>query len=212
METLTISTSRWLEIFPKGTFRDKDFLSVYLYKESETKLHVYFKVSLIDDCGDAEFKQFVYCPFGPGRDNYGIERIVSRELLFDKRASLLQNDTLTMNCEVQLLESAEEIKFNLDKIPSEEIFRQKKFSDVSVMVKDCDLSIKAHKVFLVTCSPGFEEMLVADESKKVLELEGFDFEVIEELINFLYYDTIDWAKMDKLAEPLLRASEKVLSI
>jgi hypothetical protein len=83
-----------------------------------------------------------------------------------------------------------------------ELCRDGAFSDLEIKVQG--KAIKAHKILLAAKSLVFAEKLC--ENQNVLELNGLEFEVAEQMINFIYDGKV--RDMEKYAKPLLEAAEK----
>ncbi len=76
------------------------------------------------------------------------------------------------------------------------------FTDLEVKVQE--KSIKVHKILLIASSSIFAEKL--RENQYVLELDDMEFQVAEELINFIYDGEVK--DMEKYAKPLLETADK----
>jgi len=94
------------------------------------------------------------------------------------------------------------------------IAEEEEFSDVTLVCDD-KYTIKAHKFILATFSPVLKNILMnsSESENPVISLCGFDFEVVNSLIEFIYLGKTDTCEkqLDKLYELAKSLEIKVLT-
>jgi speckle-type POZ protein len=83
-------------------------------------------------------------------------------------------------------------------------FNQRCFTDLEIKIKN--RSLEAHKVFLASSSSVLRKRLWKNQQSNVLELNDLDFEVAEQMINFVYDGKVE--RMEKYSKELLMVSEQ----
>jgi hypothetical protein len=118
---------------------------------------------------------------------------------------------LTPSLKIKEVASVDECKFVMNKnslsdCMSYDLLADRKFPDVTIKIND--KSIKAHKIILANASWRLRHMMLKDENLKVLAIDDLDFEVFEEMLNFIYEDEV--INMEKHATSLLEAANQVI--
>lgn len=195
----------YLTIFPKGEKEeDKDFLSVFLWIAHEVPVRVQCKISVIDQTGSEKHTDSLDRIFSPDT-GHGWPRLVPRDLLFNLENGLLDNGNLTFAVEIQFDKVS---KFATDdsalhsSIKLQQICRNKFFTDVTIKVQG--KSIEAHKFLLAESSLVLYSRMLLHKNQNILELDGLDFEVVQEMINFIYEDRV--LDLKKNVDALLTAA------
>jgi hypothetical protein len=192
--------------------KNKDFVSVYFpFQNNRRCYHGSYKLSITDKFGIARNTKNLECKLGYSfvRGNvWGWSHFICRYDLFDKDNGLIKDGTLTLSGSFDFVSDS---KFGLEKLISKEsgrisdMFREKIFADLQLKVHE--KSIKVHKVVLAASSSVLAESLQSlGENQNVLELEDVEFEVAEEMVNFIYDGTVK--DMEKQAESLLEVADK----
>lgn len=215
---------KWcLCIRPNGMDEEsKDYLSVHLLLVSSNKseLHAKFKFSIVNVNQEATniMESRGAFPFHPGKD-WGFRKFIPRATLFDNAYGLLPDDTLTIFCELQVLESVINIpgQNNIDqfKVPEcrlsddfRNLFESRdKFGDVIMNANGREFY--AHKAILSARSSVFAAMFEQDMGENKLsrvEVLDMDPEALHEMLRFIY--TGQTPNLDSMADVLLAAADK----
>jgi hypothetical protein len=121
---------------------------------------------------------------------------------------LLKDNTLTLAGEIKIVNKSKfviEDKEFKEADQLHQIFHKRSFTDLEIKIKR--RSLKVHKVLLAASSSVLRERLLKlRQDKNVLELNGLDFEVAEEMINFIYDGKVK--DMEKHSKELLMVSER----
>jgi speckle-type POZ protein len=199
-------SSRRIGVFPKGDrSASKDYVSVYFYLLKDHPSYASYEISIVDESGnlkDTFSKGRLFAKTGYG---WGRSKFISREKLFNLENGLIKNNTLTLTGKVEV--PSKNSKFwltNLKISESDElnnIFTKRLFTDLEVKVQE--KSINVHKILLIASSSVLAEKL--RDNQNVLELDDMEFEVAEELINFIYDGKVK--DMEKYAKSLLEAAD-----
>jgi hypothetical protein len=86
-------------------------------------------------------------------------------------------------------------------------FRKRMFCDIKLKIGE--RFIRAHKVFLAECSRTFYRLLTQNESRRQIEITDLSFDVLEEMIKYIYEDKVE--DMSRFAKDLLKAANQVIS-
>jgi hypothetical protein len=203
---------RNIQVCPKGFFGRHKNLFIWINLNPQNKAlydaeyYLFWKVSIIDQSGEKKMTQ--YDTFRGVFLDDEID-LVSRKDLFDEKNQLLENGTLTLAFEFSpvqqcIFRSNERKAANKDNILA--IYKQRKFTDLSLKLGD--KSIKVHRVLLVACSSLLNDRIEKlPENSNELDLHdlGVEFEVAEQMVNFLYDEKVE--VMEKYAKPLLAAAD-----
>ncbi len=183
---------------------------IYLSPKSDAPCDAFWKIAIIDQSGDEKLTQHIVFDDPDDALKYFV---VKREHLFDSKNQLLDDDTLTLAFKISTVKDSE-MKFQInenkqiDKKEFREIYKQREFTDLSL--KFGFKSIKTHRVLLASRSGLLKDRLSElPEDSNFLDLQdtGVEFEVAEQVINFLYDERVD--DMEKHAKPLLAAAIKL---
>jgi hypothetical protein len=121
---------------------------------------------------------------------------------------LLKDNTLTLAGEIKIVNKSKfviEDKEFKEADQLHQIFHKRSFTDLEIKIKR--RSLKVHKVLLAASSSVLRERLLKlRQDKNVLELNGLDAEVAEEMINFIYDGKVQ--NMEKHSKELLMVSER----
>ncbi len=121
---------------------------------------------------------------------------------------MLKDNTLTLAGEIKIVNKSKfviEDKEFKEADQLHQIFHKRSFTDLEIKIKR--RSLKVHKVLLAASSSVLRERLLKlRQDKNVLELNGLDFEVAEEMINFIYDGKVK--DMEKHSKELLMVSER----
>ena len=158
--------------------------------------------------------------FMQGKD-WGFKKFIRRDYLMDEAHGLLPDDKLTLYCEVSVVADSVNISGQNNqvqfKIPdcrlSDDLgalFDQSRFSDVTLAA--CGAEYKAHKAILAARSAVFAAMFEHEMEEKKhnrVEIRDMDKDVLGEMLRFIYTGKAN--NLDKLADDLLAAADKVMS-
>ncbi len=165
-----------------------------------------WQVSIIDQCGEKKFTQ--YMSRGLSNPTY----FILRNDLLDEKNKLLTDDTLTLFFSLSLTKDRNDLMIHksraIENADFYKTYKQRKFTDLTL--KFGDNSIPTHRVLLASRSDLLKDRLEKlPENSNVLDLEGVgvEFEVAEQVINFLYDERVE--DMEKHAKPLLAAAVKL---
>lgn len=199
-----------INVYPKGIREKcKDYLGLCMQVYSNLPIRGSYKFYLIDGLGRKKYEEsfdqiFQECNKDTG---YGSCYFAPRDEVFDVKNSLLVNDTLTLAGEVifdKELNFSTKSSMEQESKLLKELFSNRTFADVEIKIKD--RSIKAHKVVLAKCSRVLREKLI-NENSNTLELDNsLDFDVVEDLVNFLYDEPMN--KLQKNALTLLMLADQ----
>jgi hypothetical protein len=127
--------------------------------------------------------------------------------LFAKNSGLLKNNTLTLAGEIRILNKSKffvEVEESTETNQLKMMYQERSFADLEIKVKD--RSLKVHKVLLAASSSVFRQSLLELPEGSALELTDLDFEVAEEMINFVYDGRVK--ENGKHSKQLLMVSEQ----
>ncbi|XP_078234084.1 speckle-type POZ protein-like [Pogona vitticeps] len=149
----------------------------------------------------------------------GVEEFIKKEVLFDDNNRLLQNDELTLLCEVSVLEEpittsgkTQKIKLKVPECSLADemggLWRNQRYTDCCLCVGGQEF--RAHKAILAARSPVFSAMFEheMEESKKnQVNIKDIKPEVFKEMVHFIYSGKAP--NINQMAYDLLAAAEKV---
>lgn len=200
--------------------------SIFLLMYSENKSHIVpakFRCTILNKSYQEGPTNLTYHEFCPN-EGWGFREFVSKEVLLNQSVGLLPDDTLTIYCEIDALESHRPVQVPVSKFRDDmsELFDSPQFSDVTIDVNGTEF--KAHKVILATRCPVFLRMFRNDMlENKVNRVDITDLEplIIREMLIFIYSDSWSFEAMttpnkgdlsgrdtQPLALDLLRAADK----
>lgn len=203
-----------LKLFPKGGNEDyAGFVSLYLFNLSNRDITVTFSVSLLNQNNEivevqsAENQQF------EANKSLGFPTYVKKSFIFDSKNNIINNDKVTVLCEIILTKNSVRKKFNeltrrleeFDKF--EKLMINNEFSDITVKAEGKIYHL--HKCILTSCSDVFETMFKIDMKEKdqnLVEIDDIRSEVLDEFFRFIYTGKVN-KLMDTVGE-LLTAAEK----
>ena len=134
----------------------------------------------------------------------------------DTDGDLLQNDTLTIAYEIELLldyENRTVTSGNTEVLQCilgsdlMSLLEGGAYSDVTVIAGE--VTFKAHKAILTARSPVFRAMFendMTEAAKNCVEITDIDPQAVREMISYMYTGTAP--KVDKMADTLLQAADK----
>jgi speckle-type POZ protein len=138
---------------------------------------------------------------------WGWPQFIPRDQLFGKENGFIRNNTLYLTGSFDFID---ERIFELKQLESKagekmkDLFSRRSFTDLEIKVQK--KLIPAHKVVLAANSHVLAETLLDLKNQNVLELKDLEFEVAEEMINFIYDGKV--GDMEKYAKPLLDIADK----
>ncbi len=181
-------------------------MSVFIENQNDHNIHAVFDISVVDGSGNEKHTRKTSHNFVETEPDWGWSRFILREILFKKENRLISNNTLTLAVKIEV--TYKESDCLLSKLKSSEserihdLYNKRSFTDLEVKVQE--KSIRAHKILLVARSSVLAEQI--EENQNVLELDDLEFEVAEEMINFIYDGEVK--DIEKYAKPLLEAAEE----
>ncbi|KAM6164717.1 speckle-type POZ protein-like [Rhynchocyon petersi] len=228
MESSTFSSGandklKWcLRVNPKGPDEDsKDHLSLYLLLVScpKSEVRAKFKFSILNAKGEeteARASQRA-CRFVQGKD-WGFKKLIRRDFLLDEDNGLLPDDTLTLFCEVSVVQDYVNISGQntrkMVKVPECRLaddlgllWENSQFTDCSLCVAGQEF--RAHKAILTARSPVFRAMFeheMEESIKNRVQINDMDPEVFKEMMCFMY--TGKAPNLDNMADDLLAAADR----
>ncbi|KAJ8678606.1 hypothetical protein QAD02_014393 [Eretmocerus hayati] len=212
-----------IQLYPNGFDSNTgDYMSLYLKFEShdqddvEAKYHFSILIDSNVRIFGADSKN--YRLFTPGSD-WGFEKFISRDILFDERNKLLLNGSLAVCCKIDVNDRNSDI-FD-QQIPSsislpsfqnqllddfESLLEDKKCYDVVLVVNE--RKFYAHRAILVARSSTFAkrfENTIRRESLSVEQIKNVKEEVMEEILRYIY--TGEVKNIESVSGGLLAAAE-----
>uniref|UniRef100_A0A0K0EZY8 Speckle-type POZ protein-like (inferred by orthology to a human protein) n=1 Tax=Strongyloides venezuelensis TaxID=75913 RepID=A0A0K0EZY8_STRVS len=198
--------SEWcLHICPNGQDEDsKEYISVYLTLLKPDKAKAKYRFSILNDKKEEKNVKFVTESEDFVKDiSLGFSQFVKKVFLLDRSNSLLFNDKLTIQCEVEIIELKTENCSNPETLMNISIPQSKLSLDYgnlydSSFFYDCvikveDKEIKVLKAILAARSPVFHDIFTSasDESQtNIIEIKDFNVEVVEKILIYIYTDEV----------------------
>ncbi|KAM6163186.1 speckle-type POZ protein-like [Rhynchocyon petersi] len=214
---------KWcLQVNPKGVDHDhRDYLSLYLLLVScpKSEVRAKFKFSILNAKGEEtrSMESQRARRFVQGQE-WGFSKFIQRYFLLDKANGLIPDDTLTLFCEVSVVQDSVNISGQntrkMVKVPECRLaddlgglWENSRFTDCSLCVAGQEF--RAHKAILAARSPVFRAMFeheVEESKKNQVLINDVDPEVFKEVMCFIY--TGKAPNVDKMAGNLLAAAER----
>ncbi|KAM6163944.1 speckle-type POZ protein-like [Rhynchocyon petersi] len=214
---------KWcLQVNPKGVDEDsKDFLSLNLLLVScpKSEVRAKFKFSILNAKGEetrARKSPRTY-RFAQGQE-WGFKTFIHRDFLLDEANELLPDDTLTLFCEVSVVQDYVNISGQntrkMVKVPECRLaddlgllWENSQFTDCSLCVAGQEF--RAHKAILTARSPVFRAMFeheMEESIKNRVQINFMDPEVFKEMMCFIY--TGKAPNLYNMADDLLAAADR----
>jgi len=199
-----VATKWKLGLYPNGTTSAKDgYMSVFLCI-MDTNARASYKIYIQDQHGNETILLYYSNEFREmelrGRQN---------ALLIGQLKEKLNNDVLTLVCEMSVLETFYDIKKNHQLQMMKDLgkaFKEKKSVDVTVHCGD--MTFLCNKFMLVARSPVFEAMFqheTLESQTNVVNIKDIEPKVLEEM--FLYIQTGEAPNINNIAKELLVAAD-----
>uniref|UniRef100_A0AC35UB19 BTB domain-containing protein n=1 Tax=Rhabditophanes sp. KR3021 TaxID=114890 RepID=A0AC35UB19_9BILA len=200
---------KWcLSINPKGLDAEsKEYLSLYLLLvQANTKNEVQAKfkftiISTLEEKKNVKLESQRPYKFRTSKD-WGFRKYINRDFLYDDKNGLLTDDTLTIFCEVSLVQEVINVTGQTNMLRNLRIPQPTLTEDLTKLFEcglysDCVLEVKnkvfkAHKAILATRSPVFAAMFqhgTIESNENKIIINDLDGEVISELLRFMYTET-----------------------
>ncbi|KAL7289831.1 hypothetical protein TKK_0016230 [Trichogramma kaykai] len=201
---------------------------------SSCAFDVEYSVAVIDNSGEKCFAKSKKRRLTK-TTNYGkIGAFVNRSDLLGDEQLFLDNDTLTLRCDFVVIGDCNSSSFDaakpdqswcgLDELLAEERLKtldafetcllsseaEDESSDVTLRAS-CGRSLRAHKFVLSSRSPVFRAMFrqkMLEASSSQVEVADMDYQVLRELLRFMYAARVEGLDDDGLVAGLLDAAEK----
>ncbi|KAJ8675313.1 hypothetical protein QAD02_011099 [Eretmocerus hayati] len=203
-----------IDVYPGGLKEeDRNYVSIFLRMcNPSTTARIKFRIFILDvngckELGLGRIDSFCeFCTHGDHlRTSWGVGKSILRADLLS-RVLLSTNDQLIVLTEISHIDEPDFLS-PLDKFCKHgKHFNDQKFSDVKIIVKD--KTIHAHKLLLSDYDV-FVAMFEHDMREKkenVIHIEDFEFEVILELIRFIYTGKVH--NIGRIVQDLLIAADK----
>ncbi|UYV69899.1 SPOPL [Cordylochernes scorpioides] len=218
IESSTFSTPdkddlKWkLELYPHGKrFECEGYLSLYLTLESDcSDIDIEFKFSILSSTRK-KFNSMEIVSTFVNNSSWGYTKFFPKSSLFEKKATFLPNDQLTIFCEITVLNYPEDI-VDLNNDPLFKVsecswsqdmnllLESHNFSDVTIHVGD--RMFQAHKNILAARSSLFEAMFEHEmKDQNWINITDVEPTVMQELLRFMY--TGSSRNVEGMAEKLL---------
>jgi hypothetical protein len=185
----------------------KDFVSVFFYLLNNRPNYAAFELSIVDEFGHERYTKNTDHVF-VDENGWGWSQFISRNNLFKKENGYTKDKMLTLTGKYEFINQSG--KFVLEKLKtkaSEEInnlFNKRSFTDLELKIKEKVIDV--HKVVLAANSSVLaESLLKLGKNQNFLELDDLEFEVAEEMVNFIYDEKI---KDIENLEPLLEVADR----
>ena len=184
---------KW-KCYPNGIDKCKNSVSLYLMFSDGGEFTATYKMGIVSKSGDKKDVIQVGTPmtFHPG-EWFGLNSLISHQLLREKQVDLMPNDTLTVFLEITIkLDKGEES-------PEEKLSRDfanmllnSKFYDCTIVTEDREFH--CHKVILSGRSSVFDAMFTHDmreRDEKRIYITDFDPDTINDMIKYIYSGKVD---------------------
>ncbi len=186
--------------------KSKDYVSIFFFLENNRPNYCAIELSAVDELGNKKYTNQGDHIFVDAH-GWGWLEFISRKDLFDKKNGLIKDTKLTLTGKVEFVNESkfvqEKAKLKKNK-RFERIFEERSFTDFKIKIQE--KSIRAHKVVLAASSPVFAVYFVKYPNS-LMELEDLEFEVAEQMINFIYDEEV--GDMTKYAKPLLEVADEL---
>jgi len=216
---------KWcLRVNPKGLDEEsKDYLSLYLLLLSnKSEVRAKFKFSILNSKGEetkAMESQRAY-KFVMGKD-WGFKKFIRRDFLMEEANGLLQEDKLTLFCEVSVVQDSVNFsgQSSCTKIQVPECNLKTDLGELLKNSSMCDVifeidgfEIHAHKAILSARSEVFRSMFCPNsnfrenQTNTAVPIKDLERDVFQEMLQFIY--TGETEKLSHMADDLLAAADK----
>lgn len=208
-----VGTEWMIQLYPDGIYKS-GYVSVFLENMSAHEVNAELSFSILnhdrDKCHSLKVAKII-----PGeRGGAGFSKLISREDLLKKENNLLPNDTLTLLCELRVLEALEDSspyseRNSLDQLSEDfqKLFTSSDSSDITISVANKEFPV--HKSILCARSPVFTAMFKNDMKEKrsnVVKIADVDPKVMEKALVYIYTGRCDG--IYKMAGELLGVADK----
>ncbi|KAL1763418.1 speckle-type POZ protein, partial [Sigmodon hispidus] len=221
----TGANDEWcLRIYPNGVDEEsRDYLSVYLVLLSCAKNQVWakFQFGILNAEGQITYTYTTNCSrvyrFLP-RYGGGYKMFILRDFLISNAQSLLSDDSLTLLCEVSIVQDYLSIS-DEDSRPSIQVPRCTLADELGELQEngsfaDCCLVVagqefRAHKAILAARSPVFKAMFEHDmeeRRKNRVEIHDLEPQVFRAMMDFIYTGKVP--NLHSMADAVLFAADK----
>ena len=211
-------TTKWrLSLYPKGYIEEhKDSMSLILVNLSKNDVYIQTKISILNSKYEAECNASFphYKSFQDG-GYFCFPHFIQTKLLFVNKKDLLPEDKLTIFCKIFL----DKTKSYCEKIRNGKIeefddfgmlYLNNKLSDVSILLKNGEKKIPAHKYILAKKSRVFAVMFEQDmleNRNNEVKITDISTLVIKMMICFIYTGQLAKVGVSTLLD-LLKAADK----
>ena len=217
--------TQWkIRLFPKGLRPEaSEYLAVSLCNETGAEVNAGFELSILDSNETNQYSLKAIKQFASKTSNTGKawgNGLIALSRLQSQSSELLQNDSLTIVCNVTIFGPEEtvtiskqtEADYHVQKLEGlsqdfENLFSNKEMCDVQVHCKD--QVYDCHQLILSARSPVFRAMFQAEMEEKQtrkVEIQDFNPPTMSALLTFIY--TGKTPTLEEHAEDLLMAAEK----
>ena len=226
--------TQWkLRLYPKGNAENaSNFLSVYLYNETENDVRIRYQFSILDsnkEAGNCVSSTRHFKKKSAPEDNWGFNKVIELSSLKSESSQLLPNDNLTIVCDLTIFGPENTVTVSKHRVEEHQIIQKlqllsqdleklvftKELSDVQIHCGD--KLFHCHQVILSARSPVFKVMFQAEMTEKKtrkVEVTDLDPDIVSELLTFIYTGQTpkltkgQTSKDDTYAKGLLQAAEK----
>jgi len=218
-----------LRIFPGGSLENhRGYISYYLASKSTRSARASYRLVIASQIPGGTDEVFassgvrLFEAKGVQIDGWGRDKFMTVAMLLNPDFGFCIDDSVVFKVEITVYGDLEPASipsvlgaYN-PSIPSlskclKHMLSEEDDADI-VFCFEGSATIKAHKCMLRARSPVFRAMLnspMSETSTGIVHLTDVDFHVMQELLTFLYTDSLsDVSMLDVIAEPLLCASSK----
>lgn len=212
-----------LNLYPNGRDEEiKDYLTVYLeLLKKATKRTAFLALSLVngngDESSDVSNELFIETKYQDYEQRV-FRKFAERAYVLDKSNGLLPNGALTLRCKLYFTDEIvhcshpSETFLPADQMLSkdfEKLLSDEKFSDVKLIIGDKELNV--HKNVLAARSRVFAAMFdhpMKEQQENKVEIEDIDYDVMQQILHFIYTGKVNVEKAIPLYSDLLIAADK----
>ncbi|XP_043910891.1 speckle-type POZ protein-like [Protopterus annectens] len=197
----------------------EEYVSIFLclQKSPNPEVMAEFKFSVLNANGEETLVTVTEKPYQfKNSTAFGFKKFVKRDFLLDDTNELLQDDTLTIFCEVRIKEDFVNTSDKNTRDNESEIQLTKDLQGLleNSWYTDCSLCVagaefQAHKAVLAARCPAFRAMFerhMAEEKKNHFEITEVKPEIFKEILHFIY--TGRAPNLNNMGYDLLAAAEK----
>lgn len=212
-------SSKWyLSVYPKGNVNIGS-VAIYIYLDScdDLKLTAHFSISLVDKFGEKQHTKVVASSRELRvKDNWGFHTLITHKELEEDKKNLLVNDTLTIICEIEILQEPINIyrkdltwiqpKPIKQNIGYSKLFQSDKYSDAIINITSPDerTTIKIHKVILAARSSFFASLFSSGATEYDIDVISIPVTLIA--LEFIYTGSTNLPGVEEHAEELLKVA------